>query len=414
LLGILLVVTVVAAVAVSRGAPAGAARKPLVAKPKPTEVVATDPASGAVGVVPTTTLVVKLSRPVAASVPPPTLSPPVAGSWAGCGTDELCFTPTAPFPAGVTESLVVPLSVRSVGRRATAAHRRTRSAATDASDRKTVVSREFHLSFTAAAQSTGLAQVLLAQLGYLPLHLAQQLVPVAGAKPGHGASTASQDPVSAATTGVPESATGSGASSTSEGSDPAAALTFRYSDIPPAVQAMWQPGVDNTMTQGALVQFERVHGIEDGSYPPYGTTVTPTVWQALVQASLTAAHDPDPYSVAEVSESSPEQLVLWSNGTTALTTLVNTGIVGGATPTGDYFVYLRYPEQTMHGYTTTGQPYVYRDVPDVNYFSGNFAIHGFQRASYGFPQSQGCVEVPLNEAPVIYSYLHYGSLVVIS
>lgn len=412
-MGILLVVAVVVVVAVSRDGPAGAARKLEVSKPKPTEVVATDPASGAVDVVPTTKLIVKLSRPLAGSVPPPTLSPPVAGSWAGCGTDELCFTPSTPFPGGVTERLVVPLSVRSVERRATATHHHASSAATDASDRKTVVTREFHLSFTAAAESTGLAQVLLAQLGYLPLHLAQQLVPVGGAQPGHGASTPSKTPISVANAGS-EPVSGAGAPSTLEASDPATALTFRYVDTPSAVQAMWQPGVDNTMTQGALVQFERVHGIEDGGYPPYGTTVTPTVWHALVQASLTATGDPDPYSVAEVSEASPERLVLWSNGATALTTLVNTGIAGGATPTGDYFVYLRYTEQTMHGYTTTGQPYVYHDVPDVNYFSGNFAIHGFPRASYGFPQSQGCVEVPLNEAPVIYSDLHYGSLVVIS
>jgi hypothetical protein len=68
----------------------------------------------------------------------------------------------------------------------------------------------------------------------------------------------------------------------------------------------------------------------------------------------------------------------------------------------------------MRGFTTTGAPYVYPDVPDVDYFKGNFAIHGFARASYGFPQSQGCVEVPLGIAPSVYARLHYGALVVVS
>lgn len=409
--GLLLVVAVVAVVAVSRTTTATADRKPKASKPVPAHVVATDPAPGAVGVAPTTKLVVELSKSVAPSVPPPTLSPAVAGSWATCGPDQLCFTPAAPFPAGVTEHVVVPLAVHIASRSARVRRGRADDPTTDASSGKTVVTRSFDLSFATAVESTGLAQVLLAQLGYLPLQLPQQLVPVAGAATGAAGAPSSSSTTGSSTAGSPSS----GSSTVSPGqADPAAALTFRYAGTPASVQALWQPGVDNTMTQGAIVQFERVHGIEDGSYPPYGTTVTPTVWNALIQASLADAQDPDAYSVAEVSEASPEQLVLWSNGTSALTTLVNTGVPGGATPTGSYFVYLRYTEQTMHGYTTTGQPYTYPDVPDVNYFSGNFAIHGFGRASYGFPQSQGCVELPLNEAPVVYSYLHYGSLVVIS
>jgi hypothetical protein len=34
----------------------------------------------------------------------------------------------------------------------------------------------------------------------------------------------------------------------------------------------------------------------------------------------------------------------------------------------------------------------------INYFNGGDAVHGFVRASYGFPQSLGCVELPIPTA----------------
>jgi lipoprotein-anchoring transpeptidase ErfK/SrfK len=343
-------------------------------------VVATRPAEGAVAVAPTTELTIELSRPLATSVPPPTLSPPVSGHWTSCGSTQLCFTPTAPFPSGTGIAVTVPLTVRRTVTRKRGNHRPVVT---------TRVASSFVLHFETATESLGLAQVLLAQLGYLPLELPSMPVPV-------------------------DTAASTAAASAPASTDPATALTWRYSDVPAALTASWAPGQDTTITQGALVQFERVHDLTDGSYPPYATSLTPPVWQALVAASLADAHDPDPYAVAEVSETLPERLTVWSDGADILTTLVNTGIPGGATPTGTYFVYLRYVSQTMRGTTVTGAPYVYPNVPDVNYFSGNFAIHGFARARYGFPQSQGCVELPLTEAPVVYGDLHYGSIVSIT
>ena len=40
----------------------------------------------------------------------------------------------------------------------------------------------------------------------------------------------------------------------------------------------------------------------------------------------------------------------------------------------------------------------------MNYFNGGDAVHGYPRASYGFPQSNGCVELPIETAK-----LHYRS-----
>jgi hypothetical protein len=168
------------------------------------------------------------------------------------------------------------------------------------------------------------------------------------------------------------------------------------------------------MTRGAIVQFERVHGLEQPGWPPYRASLSDGLWAVLLRAASHDEVDPYPYSVATVSEAAPEHLTVWTDGATTLRTSVNTGVPGATTPEGAFYVYLRYRSQTMRGVTTTGAPYVYHDVPDVSYFSGNIAIHGFARPSYGFPQSQGCVEVPLGAAPRVFAALHYGSLVLVS
>lgn len=403
LLSAITIVSVVTVAARAPGVPVDRRRSAhrVVEAARATRVVATSPAPGATEVAPTTKVVLELSRPIARGVPSPTLTPAVAGVWSACGHDKLCFTPSAPFPLGTAEIVDVPLAVERA--RATSATR---------------LSRRFELRFSTGTASVGLAQVLLAQLRYLPLELPSGLTPIVSSQPSH---VESSQPMAgtASSAGIGSDAVSSVRDSTpvsplAANSDPALALTWRYDDLPPSVQALWQPGVDNTMTKGAIVQFERVHDLEDGSYPPYATTLTAALWQELVTSAMAGAIDPHPYSVAEVSEAQPERLTVWSDGDDKLTTLVNTGVPGGATPTGTFFVYLRYVSQTMHGYTVTGKPYVYRNVPDVNYFSGNLAIHGFLRAAYGFPQSQGCVEVPLAEAPLIYRDINYGSLVVIS
>jgi hypothetical protein len=53
-------------------------------------------------------------------------------------------------------------------------------------------------------------------------------------------------------------------------------------------------------------------------------------------------------------------------------------------------------------------------VQNVSYFNGGDAVHYFPRGSYGWPQSLGCVELPLAQSAVAYHYLTYGSLVTVS
>jgi len=41
------------------------------------------------------------------------------------------------------------------------------------------------------------------------------------------------------------------------------------------------------------------------------------------------------------------------------------------------------------------------------------AVHWYPRASYGFPQSLGCVELPSSAAKTAWQYLSYGTLVTV-
>jgi hypothetical protein len=50
----------------------------------------------------------------------------------------------------------------------------------------------------------------------------------------------------------------------------------------------------------------------------------------------------------------------------------------------------------------------------VAYFRAGEAVHYFPRGSYGFPQSLGCVELPLDAAARAWPYLTYGSLVTVT
>ena len=52
----------------------------------------------------------------------------------------------------------------------------------------------------------------------------------------------------------------------------------------------------------------------------------------------------------------------------------------------------------MSGTNPDGSHYSDPGIPWVSYFNGGDALHGFIRASYGFPQSLGCVEMPYSEA----------------
>ena len=68
----------------------------------------------------------------------------------------------------------------------------------------------------------------------------------------------------------------------------------------------------------------------------------------------------------------------------------------------------------MSGTNPDGSHYSDPGVPWVNYFNGGDAVHGFIRPAYGYPQSLGCVELPITTAEKVYYQLMVGDMVDVS
>jgi lipoprotein-anchoring transpeptidase ErfK/SrfK len=225
--------------------------------------------------------------------------------------------------------------------------------------------------------STLRLQQLLANLGYLPLRFSAK----AAAPPMTPASQeeAAVDP-------------------------PAGTFNWRYDNVPDALRNFWAPGSSGVMTRGALMAFENDHGITaDG-------VAGPQVWKALIGAAVSGKGSSFGYTFVSVSESG-QQLNLWHNGHTVLTTPVNTGIAAAPTATGTYPVYEHISSGTMSGTNPDGSHYSDPGIPWISYFNGGDALHGFTRAQFGFPQSLGCVEMPPSTAGKVWPFTPIGTLV---
>lgn len=289
------------------------------------------------------------------------LAPKVTGHWKNESPVTWVFQPQGSgFAPGTPVSLTIP------------GQHGGPMAADGASLQSTVNSR-----WTTPAGSTLRLQEWLAELGYLPVSW------TAGAS---GSST-------------------TGWSSAYQ--PPQGSFSWRYGNVPASLKALWNPGTWTVMTQGAVIAFERQHGMTvDG-------IAGPKVWEAIRHAVRHHDVTTVPYSYVYVSETLPERLWLWVGGRQVLTTLANTGIPSTPTYRGTYPVYLRLPFQVMRGKNPDGTKYA-DPVYWINYFQGSDAVHGFVRAKYGFPQSLGCVEVPPAVAKKIYPHLYLGSLVTVA
>ena len=151
--------------------------------------------------------------------------------------------------------------------------------------------------------------------------------------------------------------------------------------------------------------FENDHGLAaDG-------VAGPLVWKALIAAVLAGHRSSFGYTFVSVSVAS-QSLTLWHNGQDVISsTPVNTGIASAPTATGTYPVYEHLTSTTMSGTNPDGSHYSDPNIPWVSYFNGGDALHGFTRASYGSPQSLGCVEMPFSEAAKVFPYTPIGTLV---
>jgi peptidoglycan hydrolase-like protein with peptidoglycan-binding domain len=178
--------------------------------------------------------------------------------------------------------------------------------------------------------------------------------------------------------------------------------------VPSTLRDQWREGGANEVVRGAVIAFQH------DEHLPVDASVGQHTWRALIAADLADKVDPDHYSYVSADLYLPQRLSVWVDGRTVLTSAVNGGVPGAPTPLGTFPVYERFTSTTMSGTNPDGSHYSDPGVPWVNYFTGGSAVHGFPRASYGSPQSVGCLELPIPTAKVVFGMINYGTLVTVA
>ena len=291
----------------------------------------------------------------------PTVAPSVPGGWHALDARTLVFRPTGlGFPLGAHVHVILPRRV---------------SLALSATAR---ASSSF--GWKVADGSTLRLQQLLAQAGYLPVAWA----PVAD-PPRHGAR------VELAAALVP----------------PAGTFSWRYPNTPRELRVLWHAGKPNDVTRAAVMTFEDTHGLDVDGF------AGPKVWHALLQDTLAGRRRDAGYSYVYVHRMVPQSLTLWHNGHTVLSSPGNTGVPAAPTQLGSFPVFEHIPVGTMSGTNPDGTHYHDPGIRYISYFNHGDAIHAFNRASFGTPQSLGCVELPLAAAAKVWPYTPIGTLITV-
>jgi len=126
------------------------------------------------------------------------------------------------------------------------------------------------------------------------------------------------------------------------------------------------------------------------------------------EAHATLRRASGPAWLVVVRERLPETVTVYHLGRVVLHTLANTGVSGAQTPPGIYRIYEKLAFQIMRGTFPDGLRYAV-PVYHIWYFYGGDALHGYPRAAYGFPQSNGCVEIPPADAARLFPLLPIGA-----
>jgi hypothetical protein len=188
---------------------------------------------------------------------------------------------------------------------------------------------------------------------------------------------------------------------------PRGRFTWRYPHTPPELQALWQPGQPNEVVRGAVMMFEDEHHLAvDG-------IAGAQVWRSVLADAVAGKRRKDGYSYVYVHRNVPQLLTLWHNGSIVLTSPGNTGVPAAPTALGTWPVFEHIPVGRMSGTNPDGSHYDDPGIRWISYFHGGEALHAFNRASFGTPQSLGCVELPLAAAAQVWPYTPIGTLVTI-
>ena len=318
----------------------------------------TTPSAGTQNVAPNTPITLTFSAPMSLQKTVPTLSPTIAGKWVQSNATTLTYELDSPLIPYTQEVVTIPGGAHGLV----------------AKDGATL-SASHTVAFDVAAGDTLRLQQLLAQLNYLPVSFSPS-----GAVPA---------PADLAV-------------------DQAGTFSWRWPGLPSALTSQWTQGTMNEITKAAVEDFENQNNIGvDGE-------AGPTVWSALLSDVISDKPSATPYVYVLVNKVVPQNLTLWNNGVAQNVGIpVNSGAPGADTTDGTYAVFEHVRFSDMKGTNVDGSTYNDPNVPYASYFNGGDALHGFIRASYGTPQSNGCVEMSYADAALVWPLTPIGTLVTV-
>jgi lipoprotein-anchoring transpeptidase ErfK/SrfK len=315
------------------------------------------PAAGSQNVPPNTPITLTFSAPVSLQKVAPTLSPNIAGKWVQANATTLAYALDSPLIPYTQEVVTIPGGSHGL---------MSKDGAT--------LSSSHTVAFGVAAGDTLRLQQLLAELNYLPV----------------GFSPSGPTPTK------PDLAL-----------DEQGTFSWRWPSLPTELTSQWTQGTMNEITKAAVEDFESQNSIGvDGE-------AGPTVWGALINDLINDKPSATPYVYVLVNKTVPQRLTLWNNGTAQYSVPVNSGAPGADTTDGSYAVFEHVRFSDMKGTNVDGSTYDDPNVPYASYFNGGDALHGFVRASYGTPQSNGCVEMSYANAALVWALTPIGTLVTV-
>jgi peptidoglycan hydrolase-like protein with peptidoglycan-binding domain len=325
----------------------------------PLSIRASSPTSGDQTAASNGDISITFSAPVSLGSATPTITPAVAGRWVQPSPTTIRYDLDAPLIPSSTEQVSVPGGSNGVRGK----------------DGNLLPAAGASFSFTVADGDTLRLQELLAELNYLPLTF-----------------TASAPEPGPSSDAMPQLGT----------------FAWRWPNLPVNLTSLWTQGVQSVVTKAAVMTFENQNGLTvDG-------LAGPVVWSTLFQDVAANKVDTASYDYVLVSKVLPENLTLYDNGAAQFTNIpVNTGAPGADTTDGTYPVFEHVTASEMKGTNPDGTTYDDPAVPWASFFNGGDALHGFVRAKYGFPQSNGCVEMTVANAGTLWPYTPIGTLVTV-
>ncbi len=236
------------------------------------------------------------------------------------------------------------------------------------------------VEWTVPPGSTLRLQQLLAEAGYLPVDWRPTGSPVA--RTPSAQAQAAVDP-------------------------PNGSFSWRYPNTPHQLQAMWSPGQANVITRGAVMKFENgnnltVDGLA-GTDRVAGADQRRDRGQAPERRLQLRLRTPGSPRDHDAVARRPHDHHLAGEH----------GHLRSGNRTRDVPGVRAHPRRHDERHQPRRLPLRRPGIKWISYFNGGDALHNFDRASFGTPQSLGCVELPLAASAEIWPYTPIGTLVTI-